>query len=394
MIFKHTKALRYIAAAMAIAMTIGFTGCSNGTGESSSDSSTVSDTPDEQTEYHKVGYIFRESASDGSFAAQMCEQRERASNRSSMDTCYIENVSLSDFEGAVKTLSDAGCTDIVACSSAYANLVQSVAKKYLDLNFICFGTLTGGINVSAYSESLYQGAYVAGLVANFNSDTKKIGVVADTGLPETIPVVNAVELGAELDQDGGATVYAAGAEKNDEIEQAVDALIDKGCDVIICYTNSDYSAEYCQQKGIKFISNLDFSEQENKYSNMLMYFYCKRDSYFLAQFKSMKLGTFELTSYIGDMSNGIVNVSPALSAANDGTQKLIDALVPHITSGAALVFRGPLKDTDGNVKYLETDIMTDNQIAAMDWYVRGVEVVGNFRKAQTDVAPNSFEIKY
>ena len=180
MIFKHTKALRYIAAAMAIAMTIGFTGCSNGTGESSSDSSTVSDTPDEQTEYHKVGYIFRESASDGSFAAQMCEQRERASNRSSMDTCYIENVSLSDFEGAVKTLSDAGCTDIVACSSAYANLVQSVAKKYLDLNFICFGTLTGGINVSAYSESLYQGAYVAGLVANFNSDTKKIGVVADT----------------------------------------------------------------------------------------------------------------------------------------------------------------------------------------------------------------------
>ena len=50
--------------------------------------------------------------------------------------------------------------------------------------------------------------------------------------------------------------------------------------------------------------------------------------------------------------------------------------------------------TNGNVKYLETDIMNDNQIAAMDWYVQGVEVIGNFRKAQTDVAPNNFEIKY
>lgn len=388
---KKIKWERLLAAVLSVTLMFGFTGCSNGNDDSSSDSSDVSG-DDEQIEVHKVGYIFRENIEDGGFAAQMCEQRERASNRSSVDTCYIDNVTLTDFEGAVQALSAAGCTDIVSCSPAYANVVNSVAKKYLDLNFISFGSLDGGINVSAYSESLYQGAYVAGLVANFNSNAKKIGVVADAGLADVVAVVNAVELGSQINQDGGATVYAAGAEKDKDIAKAIDALVDKGCDVIVCYTNSGYSADYCQKKGVKFIGCLDYSENETEYSNMLMYFYCRRDSYFLAQFKSMKLGSRDTASYIGDMSNGIVEVSPALNAA-DGTQHLIDALVPYLTSGTAFVFRGPLKDTEDNIKYLETEVMTDYQIANMNWYVKGVETIGNFRETQSEIKPNNFEIK-
>ncbi len=393
MALKKINFLRPLAAALAVTMTLGFAGCTNGDDDSSSDSSETSTDGEIKVENHKVGYIFREDASKSGFAAQLREQRERASNRTSMDTCYIDNVTLTDFENAVKALADNGCTDIVSCSPAYINVLDSAAKKYLDLNFISFGSLNGSINVSAYSESTYQGAYIAGLVANFNSSSKKIGVVADPGLTSTTAVINAVALGTELDQDGGATVYAAGAERDNEIEQAVDALVDNGCDVIICYTDSAYSAEYCEKKQVKFIGNLDFSEDESKFSNMLMYFYCRRDSYFLAQFKSMKLGTNESDDYIGDMSNGTVLVSPALKAADDGTQKLIDAIEPYVSNGSAIIFKGPLKDAEGNVKLLETDELTDQQILDMNWYVEHVETIGDFRQAQTDIKPNNFTIK-
>lgn len=386
--------MRFLAAALSLVITLGFTGCNNGSGEeSSSESSDVSGGEDEQTEVHKVGYIFRESISEGGFAAQICEQRLRASNRSSVETCYIDGVTITDFESAVKKLSDAGCTDIVSCSPAFANVLQSVARNYLDLNFISFGALTETINISAYSETPYQGAYIAGLVANFNSDTNKIGVVTDLSLADAVAVVNAVELGSEMNQDGGATVYTANAERDNEIEKAIDALINKGCDVIICYTSSAYSADYCQKKGVKFIGSLDYSDRENDYSNMLMYFYCQRDSYFLAQFKSMKMGNWTTSEYIGDMSNSIVNVSPAMKPAANGTQELIDALVPYLTSGAALVFRGPLKDTEGNVKYLETEIMTDAEIAAMNWFVKDVESLGDFREHYAALPSSSLEIK-
>lgn len=384
---------RILSAALALIMTLGFAGCSGGTDdESSSDSSDTSDVG-EQIEPHKVGYIFRESVDDeNSFAAQLAKQRERASNRSSVETCYIDNVTLSDFEGAVKALADAGCTDIVSCSPTYANILTSVAKKYLNLNFISFGALNDSINVSAYSESLYQGAYIAGFVGEFNSKAKKLGVVADTGLTAAVAVVNAVEIGAQLNQDGGAEVFAAGAEKPDEIEKAIDALLARGCDVIICYTNSNHSADYCQSKGVKFIGCLDYSDRANQYTNMLMYFYSLRDSYFLAQFKSMKMGTWSTDAYIADMSNGVVHVSAALNAA-DGTQKLIDAIIPPVTSGRARVFKGPLKDTSNNIKYLETDEMSDYEINSMTWYVNGVTPIGSFREQQVTVTPNTFEIK-
>lgn len=389
-----SKKIKWLAAVLTLTMTISFAGCTRGTGDdSSSESSDVSGSGDEQIAPHKVGYIFRENVESNSFAAQLCQQRERASNRSSVDTCYIENVSLTDFEEAVKKLSAAGCTDIVSCSPTYANMLDSVAKNYLDLNFISFGDLNGGLNISAYSELPYQGAYIAGFAAEFNSKEKKIGVVADTGLTGAVAVVNAVKLGSQLNPDGGATVYAAGAEHDNEIEKAIDALLEKGCDVIVCYTDSGHSADYCESKGVKFVGCLDYSDRESEYSNMLMYFYCLRDSYFLAQFKAMKMGMWENSSYIGDMSNGIVQVSSAMKAANDGTQKLIDALVPYITDGTAQVFKGPLKDTAGNVKYLETDIMSDMEVANMNWYVQGVEIVGNYRTPQTDIPSNSLEIK-
>lgn len=392
---KKIKWLRTIAAALALAMTLGFAGCSGGTGDESSESSDVSG-DDEQENVRKVGYIFREGATELSFTGQIREQRERASNRSSMETCYIENVPLSQFEEAVEALAAEGCTDIVACSPTYLNVVNSsVAKKYMNLNFICFGDLTDGYNISAYSENLYQGAYVAGLVASYNSKTKKIGVVADSALPGTIPVINAVQLGTEMVNDGGAEVYIAGAEKDSEIEEAINALLENECDVIVCYTNSGHSADYCQRKGVKFIGNLDYSEYdvETDYSNMLMYFYCRRDDYFLAQFKAMKLDTWSPDVFIGEMGNNVINVSNALSAADDGSQHLIDAIVPHLTNGSAKVFKGPLKDTDGNTRYLERETMTAKQIDAMNWYVLGVRKAGNFRRMVSDLPKSTLEIK-
>lgn len=391
---RKPKWMIFLAAALSLTMTLGFTGCSNGTeNESSSESSDVSGDGDEEIEVHKVGYIFRENVSDFGFASQICEQRERASNRSSVETCYIDGVTITDFEDAVKKLSEAGCTDIVSCSPAYTNMLNAVARNYMDLDFISFGALTDGINVSAYSEATYQGAYVAGLVAEFNSKAKKIGVVADPALSNVVAVINAVELGSQINQDGGATVYAAGAEEKRDIEKAVDALINKGCDVIICYTELGYSADYCEKKGVPFIGCLDYSDREMEYSNMLMYFYCQRDSYFLAQFKEMKMGSWSTSEYIGDMSNSIVNVSSALDAADEGSQALIEALVPYITSGAALVFRGPLKDSNGNYKYIATDILTDAEIAAMNWYVEGVESIGDFREPSTTIEPSNLDIK-
>ncbi|MCI7692032.1 MAG: BMP family ABC transporter substrate-binding protein [Oscillospiraceae bacterium] len=384
-----SKWLKGIAGALVLCVTLCLTGCGGETSdESSSDSSGI----EEETVPVKVGYIFHDKADDGGVTGQFNLQRQKAARRCDVETVYIEDVSVKDFESAVKALVSDGCTEIVSCSSTFTNALSSISSRYMNVKFINYGaTSIGTANVFSFTETAYQGAYVAGIAAAYNSKSQKVGLVADPELLYTYATTNAAALGVRMVFANG-TLCVAGATENTEIKQAVDALLDEGCDVIICYTESPYTADYCEQKGVKFIGNLDYSGSEDNYKNMLMYYYAKRDSLFVSQFKQLKMDTWQPDVYKGAMSNGIINVSEAQPCADKRTQDIIDEIVPLLTSEKAMIFSGEIKDTLGNVRYMQTDTMTDAQIYSMDWYVLGVEPVGNFRKPH-ESPTNSFEIK-
>lgn len=389
----NSKWIKRIALILTLCLLMCFTGC-NGSGNSEDMSSSDTSENGEPEDLHKVGFIFSGKADKSGFTSEMNEQRIMASNRCSMDTCYIENVAISDYEAAVKALADAGCTDIVSCSSNFTNIAKLIANKYLNINFIIYGSSSGSANSIAYTEHPFQGAYIAGLVAAHNTEVRKIGIVVDADLIYDAAVANAVCLGARF-VFKDVTAYVTEGHEDSEIEKAVDALIEKGVDVIITYTVSSHSADYCQKRGIKFISNHDHSNNADDYSKMLMYYYCKRDSFFLAKFKQMQLDQWQPENYVGSMANGIVNVSSALKACDkqEDSQKIIDAMLPKLATGTNYIFSGELIQNNGVVKYLKGEEMTPSQIYDMDWYVMGIEMLGSQRTPHHDETPNDFEIK-
>ncbi len=392
MVSKWIKCFSAILAALCLVICIA--GCDGGNGSSDS-SSDSSGTEGEIKPPHKVGYIFHDNVDDPTFSAEMNYQRILAANRSSMDTCYIDNVSITDFEAAVKKLVEAGCTDIVSGSSVFSNKLGSISNKYMNINFIGYGRTGGGSNVSAYTELPYQGAYAGGIAAAYNSHTRNIGFVGDNDMLYLIPTINAAALGTQA-VFSTAKLHIAGATRDNEIEDAIDALLERNCDVIICYTGSMHAEEYCEEKGVKFVGCHDFSEKESDYTKMLMYFYAARDSYFLAQFKQMQLDTWEPGVYTGNMGNGIICVSEALSANKDQDdqelQRVLNTLVSKLSTGGE-IFSGQLIDNKGVVRYLQTDTMSEQDIFSMDWYVEGVSVVGNYRGPQYTLPDNPLEIK-
>jgi basic membrane lipoprotein Med (substrate-binding protein (PBP1-ABC) superfamily) len=377
-------------------MVIGATGCSggdetSGTGEASETTDTAEVT-EEAEEIAKIGFVFHGDASTYSFASEMNDQRLKAAGHSNVETEYVDNISVSGFDDAVKLLVDDGCTQIVSCSSVFTNVLTSTAGKYMNIDFISYGARVRSVNIYAYTEEPFQGSYVAGMAAAYNSETEKIGIVADPDLIYTIPVVNAAALGTQLVYQD-AKLVAAYATKDDEIHTAIDALIEDNCDVIICYTESGESEKYCDSKGIKFIGGRDFNENYADYENMLMYYYCSRDSFYLSQFKQITMNNWEADAYVGSMGNGVVNVSDVLPAAKDGTSDIVNALVPKVTNGSAYIFEGELKDTSGNVKYMQGSYMSLSEIYAMDWYVKGVTIVGNYRQPLYDTTSGTPTIK-
>ena len=386
-----SKFIKFFALILCVCLALGLTGCD---GNNNEESSTSSSGEEEEVQPIKVGYIFHGSANNGGFTGQMNEQRLNAAKRCNrVETYYIENVAVADFEGAVKALYSAGCEVIVSCSAIYTNSISMISSRYMNIDFINYGALDmGTANVSPYIETTYQGAYIGGTIAAYNSQSEKIGIVADGDMLGIYPMVNAATLGMQTVYKN-AEMCLAGATTDKEIEQAIDALIDYGCDVIMCYTESPHSAEYCEEKGVLFVGSLDYSLNEDDFPHMIMYFYTKRDSYFLAKFKQLQFDEWECIPYAGTMANGIINVSEALKNAKKDSQKLIDHIAPLVTSGKLYIFNGELKDTNGIVKHMQNETLTANQIFSMDWYVQGVNVIGNFRKPQDTTSPNKFEIK-
>lgn len=405
MAFKTSKLIKFFAALLSLCMLFCFTGC-NGDKEPSSDiSSETSDENSVPENLRKVGYIFSGSADvEFGFTWLMNQQRIKVSNRCGIETCYIENVAITQFENAVKKLAAEGCTDIVAASSNFSSIVKKISTRYMNLNFIGYGATSSNPNMAAYTENIYQGAYIAGMVAAYNSQTRNIGFVGDTDLLQTVAVTNAVTLGAQL-AFRTSKIYAASAHDDSEIEKAITYLINSNCDVIVCYTGSPHAEEYCQRRGVKFIGNSDFTGKEDQYSKMLMYYYCKRDSYFLSQFKRLQMDDWSAESTTGTMGNGTVVVSKALDACNDNaggrtkevSQNLMNTLLPYVSSEAAYIFSAEdeeLVDNNDIVKVMYGTIMSYSEIYSMNWYVKGVQEVQNFRGTKVPSSDAALEVRY
>lgn len=380
---------------LALCLMLGcVTGCNGGdenVGETAEGTSESGEGTAEAEDIIKVGYIFNGEVDLGGYSAGANADRLAASGYANVESCYIDNVNISDFSAAVNKLVDDGCSYIVSGSWLYTNVLTDVAGKNMDVNFISYGARVRTVNVYAYTDRVYEGAYIAGMAAAYNTDNEKIGIVVDPGMIYTKPVVNAAALGAQLVYKD-AQMITAFASQNTEIHSAVDALEAQGCEVIISYTESPETVEYCESKGIKVVGSLDYSKTAENYENLLMYFYTDHDSLYLANFKSMQMDTWEPDEYVGNLANGVVSVSSASACAKDGTQDIVDALIPKVTSGDAYIFSGEMKNTYGNIMIQQGGSLEPAEVYTMDWYVLGVETLDSFVQPKLDLDPNDLEI--
>lgn len=188
----------------------------------------------------------------------------------------------------------------------------------------------------------------------------------------TVQVVDAAALGTQIVYSTAQLVTAT-AHADSEIDKAVDALAAQGCEVIISYTASGETVDYCGKKGIKVIGNLDYTADSADHDTMLMYYYSSRDSFYLSQYKAMQLDTWQPESYMGTLGNGVICISDALPAAKDGTQDIMNTLVPKVSTGAAYIFAGQLEDINGSIKQRDDAMMATSEILNLSWYVKGVD---------------------
>jgi basic membrane protein A len=290
-----------------------------------------------------------------------------------VETTYLESVTDVDAEARIRDLAEQGYDIIFTTSASFRDATAAVAPEYPDVIFEnCSGFLTDD-NMGSYFGRMYQGKYLAGIVAGLTTESNKIGYVAPIQIPEVIRLINAVTLGARsVNPDVQMEVVWIGNWFDPPAETAaVESMVDAGVDVIFTGTDTTVPVVTADQEGVWSVG-YDSCESCDAAPDRCLTTPCWNWGPIMVELvEAVQNGTWQPDTIYRPMSEGTVILTEVGPAAAEGAQDAVDAAQAAIEGGED-VFCGPLYDNHGELKVAEGECMTDMELICFDWYVEGV----------------------
>lgn len=366
----------------------------NGTPVTDEEGNMIAAEPEEEKTVYKVGFLYNLGVGEGATAKIFESARHQIEKTLGLETCYIENVLVSEIPAAVYELQENGCNIIVSCSPRFNNSIVKEAKAARETFFINFGGSTSAFNLSGFGGELYQTANVCGIAAAYNTESDVLGVVADPSSYNAYGVIDGYVLGAKEIWGVQTDVRLNWVWSNDhaQIEAAVDDLIRQGSDVIMCYTETDYTAEYAASRGAKVIANsCDLPELiPDQY---LTGFFFNASTFLVDTVRAICAEVFVSSVSEGGIAAGTARMVSLSENCKEGTAEISTKLYDYIKNGQAYPFTGEIKNRDNEVMVEKGQRMSFSGIREINWLVQGITAVGDFTTVTYDLEPSDLAVK-
>ena len=258
--------------------------------------------------------------------------------------------------------------------------ILKMAKKYPNVIFLhCGGLYREGAhptNVGSYFGYIDEAQYVAGILAGGTSQSGKLGFVAAKPIPLVLRNVNAFTLGAQTVNPRVTThlIFTGDWALPVREAEATNSLIDQGIDVVTCHVDSPKVViETCENRGI-FSSGYHTNQSALAPRGYLSGAEWNWSKVYHDYAVLIHNGEKIPHRVRGGLKDGIVKVSPYGPAVNEQTRKMADSAQSQLSAGSMSIFKGPLKDNQGNIviaagkEHRQSDIWLES----MDWLVEGV----------------------
>lgn len=279
---------------------------------------------------------------------------------------------------ALEECIEEGCNIIFGTSWGYMDTMEQVAAENPGVIFShCSGYKNNGTNFNNYFGRIYQGRYLAGIAAGLKTQTDKIGYVAamDINNSEVTGGINAFAMGIEsVNPDAKVYVKVTNSWLDPTLEQqAAEALLDLGCDVIGQHADSTAPQLAAQARGVWGCGYNSDMTKDAPAAHLTAPVW-NWGAYYTSAVKSAIDGTWTCTNYYGGMAEGLIDISPLSANCAEGTQAAIDTARQSILDGFN-VFEGELYDNAGNQVCAAGAKLSDKDITgAMNWYYKNVVV--------------------
>lgn len=290
----------------------------------------------------------------------------------------IEAENVPDEAGATSTMENMiqqGAKLIFATAFNHQYPALELSNKYPDVKFEHAGGWEMGANFANFFGTPPDGWYMMGVAAAKMTESNKLGFVAAFPLGWSLTFINAFTLGAKSVNPDVETIVAYTFAWGDRAKEAdtTNSLINQGVDVITMHVDSPSTViSTAETRGVYSIGYQNLAAQEfaPEYWISGTGFTLGDKLTWLAS--TVIDGTWEPIFLRCGIADGCMAIAPFGPKVPQEVQDLVMQTKADIESGKIVVFKGPIKDQEGNIKVADGEVLGDDAMGSVDWFVEGV----------------------
>lgn len=325
----------------------------------------------------KIGFVYVGPVGDFGWSYQHDQGRQAIEKQfgDKVVTTYVESVKEgADTERVINQLANDGNQLIFTTSFGFMNPTMKSAKRFPNVKFEHATGYKRSKNVATYSSRFYEGRYIAGLLGGSMTQSNVIGYVASYPIPEVIRGINATMLAAKSVNPKATikVVWTNSWYDPAKETEAAKSLINAGADVIMQHVDSPAVPQIGEENNVWVVgSATDMSKFAP--TKQLTAIIDDWSHYYTARVGALLDDKWESKDTWGGFDQEMVDLAPLNKAIPEDLAKKATQARADITAGKLHPFTGPMTDRDGKQVAKAGEILSDEQLLKMNYFVEGVE---------------------
>ncbi len=324
-----------------------------------------------------IGALFGGPVNDD--GDQHAEQSSVLGTQTNIDGVkIIEAENVPDEAGATSTMENMisqGANLIIATAFNHQYPALELSEKYPDVIFEHAGGWEMGANFANFFGKPPDVWYLLGIAAGMMTESNTFGFVTAFPLGWSLTFINAFELGAKsVNPDAETNVaYTFGWGDSAKEADVTNSLINQGVDVITMHVDSPATViSTAEERGIYSIGfqSLEAQKFAPKYWITGAGFTLGDKLTWVAS--TVIDGTWEPIFKRWGMEDGAMQIAPFGPEVPQEVKDAVNNAKADLADGKIVVFEGPIKDQDGNIKVAEGEVLGEDIMGSVDWFVEGV----------------------
>ncbi len=279
---------------------------------------------------------------------------------------------------AAKELIEQGAKIIFLASFTYAEETEPLMKKYPQISFISTSAISEVKNLTSCFAKMYQGRYMAGVLAGMRTKSNVIGYVAAYPNSEVCRGINAFTFGLHrVNPNAKVVVMWTYDWENPTLEanHAKRLIEERGADVLTYHQDDDATCRVAESYGLDFIAyNAILEGYSDHYLASII---CCWDIYYkdiLRRYLKGELVALRNT-WIG-AREGIIELTHYSDLVTPKMITVINSVKNELAFSNNLIFYNEIYDNQGNLRCGKDQVLTEQELLSnIDWLAKGVEVL-------------------